>query len=314
MTVAAYPYAIDLQLPWQEDEQQNARFKRLLKRLVIPLLLLFLIIPWLPTVAPEYEERELDIVKTEIILEPVIIEPEATPEPVAPKQKPKPVEQPLQKKSDKPKTAKQKEKDKKKKTIAESQGLTAISSELNSLRQSLDLTKLQKKNVSTSQGGEVARSDASVLGEDQLTQKSQGIVVDDSVMKRENVALAAHQSTSVDGFLDDGAPISDSSNFYSNIQGTRSTESIRRVLEAGKGRAYMDYQRALRDAPGLAGVLVFELVIEADGKVSALKLVSSELASPDLEKKILAHIQKLDFGAEDVSPRKVQYKFNFLPN
>ena len=314
MTVAAYPYAIDLQLPWQEDEQQNARFKRLLKRLLIPLLLLLFILPWLPTVEPEYEERELDIVKTEIVLDPVIIEPEATPEPIAPKQKPKPVDQPLQKKAEKPKTTQQKEKEKKKQTVAESQGLTAISSELNSLRQSLDLTKLQKKNVSTSKGGEIARSDATVLGEDQLTQKSQGIVVDDSVMKRENVALAAHQSTSVDGFVDDGAPISDSSNFYSNIQGTRSTESIRRVLEAGKGRAYMDYQRALRDSPGLAGVLVFELVIEASGEVSKLTLVSSELAMPALEKKILAHIQKLSFGAEDVSPRKVQYKFNFLPN
>ncbi len=313
MSVASYPYALDLQLPWQEDTVQKEKFKRILKRMLIPLFLFLLIMPWLPTVEKDYEERELDIVKTKIMLEPLVVEPVATPTP-APKAKPKPVQQPLQKAPKKPLTAKQKAKEKKKKSVAEAQGLTALSSELNALRQSLDLTKLQKKNVSTSESGKIARADSTVLGEDKLNQKSEGIKVDDSMMKNQNVALAAHKSSTLDGFVDEGAPAVDSENFYSDLKGIRSIESIRQVLEAGKSRAFMHYQRALRDNGDLSGVLVFELVIQADGSISDLKLVSSEFNAPALEKKILATIKKLQFGAEDVSPRKLKYKFNFLPN
>ncbi|MFL0802837.1 MAG: AgmX/PglI C-terminal domain-containing protein [Agarilytica sp.] len=313
MNAASYPYALDLQLPWQEDAVQKEKFKRILKRMLIPLLLFLLIMPWLPTVEKDYEERELDIVKTKIMLEPLVVEPVATPTPV-PKAKPKPVQQPLQKESKKPLTAKQKEKEKKKKSVAEAQGLTALSSELNALRQSLDLTKLQKKNVSTSESGKIARADSTVLGEDKLNQKSEGIKVDDSMMKNQNVALAAHKSATLDGFVDDGAPAVDSENFYSDLKGVRSTESIRRVLEAGKSRSSVHYQRALRQDADLSGVLVFELVIEANGTISHLELISSEFNSPELEKKILATIKKLMFDAEDVSPRKIVYKFNFLPS
>ncbi len=308
-----YPLAIDLQLPWQEDEAQREKFKRTLKRFLIPLLFLFIVIPWLPAPEIEYEERELDIVKTKIVLEPVVIEPEATPVPVRPKLKPKLKPKPLQKKPAKPKSAAQKAKDKKKKEVAEQAGVQALAEQLSSLQQ-LDFTALNKKNVSTSQGGEIARADSTVLGEDKLTQKSTGIKITDDLMKSENVALAAHTTTTQDGFIDDGAPVSDSENYYSDLSSIRSVESIRRVIEAGKSRANLYYQRALRENESLAGVFVFEMTIEPDGKVSKLNVVSSERLAPDLEKKILEVIRALDFGTEEVSAQKVQYKFNFVPS
>lgn len=312
--VQTYPIALDLQLPWQPDQEQEEAFKRTLRRLLIPLLLIFLIIPWLPVFEKEYEERELDIVKTKIILEPVIVEPEAPPIPEKPKPKPIAKPKPLQKEVAKPKKVQPVAKEKKKKNVAEEQGLTAISSQLSSLRQSLDLTKLQQKTVSRSQGGKIARADSSVIGQDQLTQKSEGIQVNDSLMKNENIALAAHQSTELDGFVLDGNPTSDGANFYSDLRGQRSDESIRRVLEASKSRTNLHYQRALRDNPGLAGTFIFQLVIEPDGSISQLKLVSSELNSPELEEKILSSIRQLNFGSQDVSPRSLNYKFNFLPS
>ena len=311
------PLALDLTLPWSEDRRQEEVFKRWLKRILIPLLLLFLVIPWLPTY-DTFEERETDIVKTEIILEPVIEEPEPTPEPPAPQPRPQPTPQPqpkpVQKEAEAPKVAKPPTQEEAKKTVAEEQGLTAISSQLSSLRQSLDLTNLQQKNVSTSTGGEVARADRTVLGEDRLTQKSEGIVIDDSMMKSENVQLAMHEATKLDGFIEDAAPAVDSANFYSDLRGRRSDESIRRVFEAGKSKAYMYYLRELRDNPGLSGTFVFEVVIEPDGRISNLQLVSSELNSPQLEDLILTSVRQLDFGQEDVSPRKLTYKFNFLPS
>lgn len=317
MTATAHhPQALDLALPWQTDAQQEEKFKRTLKRLLIPLLLLFIVIPWLPTFDREYEDRELDIVKTKIVLEPLVVEPEPTPVPEVRKPEPAaaPKPKPLQKESAKPSDAKPVAKEKKKRNVAQEQGLVALSSQLNSLRQSLDLTKLQKKNVSTSRAGKVARANSTVLGADKLTQKSEGIVVDDALMKNENVALAAHESTKLDGFIDDGSPAVDISNFYSDLKGQRSDESIRRVFEAGKSRAYMYYLRELRENPGLAGTFVFEVVIEPSGRISALKLLSSELNAPGLESQILESVKRLNFGAEEVSPRKLKYKFNFLPS
>ncbi|WP_086932167.1 AgmX/PglI C-terminal domain-containing protein [Agarilytica rhodophyticola] len=314
---AAYmsPQALDLVLPWTIDREQEEKFKRSLKRVLIVLLVIFLIIPWLPVPDLAYEESESDIVKTKIVLEPVIVEPEPTPVPVAPTPRPAPPAEPkpVQKKTE-PKEAKPVTKEPKKRDIAKEQGLTAISSQLNSLRQSLDLTKLKKKNVSTSTGGKIARADSTVLGQDNLSQKSEGIVIDDNLMKNENIALTVHESTKLDGFIDEGAPSADSSNFYSDLKGRRSDESIRRVFEAGKSKAYMYYLRALRDDPGLAGTFLFEVVIEPNGRISDIKMVSSELNAPSLESKILDSVKKLNFGAEDVSPRRLKYKFNFLPS
>ncbi len=315
----AYPIALDLQLPWQPDKRQEEAFKRTLRRLLIPLLLLFIVIPLLPVYEKEYEEREIDLVKTKVVLEPIIIEePEAPPVPEAkPKPKPKPEAKPkpLQKKVTQPKKAKPAPRPiEKKKTVAEQHGLTALSSQLSSLTQSLDMQKLQRKTVSKSQGGRIARADSTVLGEDQLTQKSEGIQVDDSQMKNENIALAAHKSTELDGFVLDGMPSSDSENFYSDLAGQRSVESIRKVLEAHKSRAYIYYQRALRDNPSLSGTFIFQLVIQPDGTISNLRLVSSELNSPELEQRILSSIRQLKFGSKDVSPRSINYKFNFLPS
>lgn len=315
-TLVYSPVALELKLPWQTDQEQEEAFKRWLKRLVIPLLLLFLIIPWLPTYDREYEEVESTIVKTQIVLEPIVVEPEPTPEPKkpAPVKAPEPKAKPVQKDVVKPKEPKPAAELEKKRDVAQEQGLTAISSQLDSLRQSLDLSKLQKKNVSTSQGGKIARAESTVLGEDALTQKSQGIVVDDAMLKDKKIALAAHESTKQDGFVDDGDASSDAANFYSDLKGQRSIESIRRVLEGGKSKAYMYYLRALRDTPSLEGTLVFELVIEPNGAISGLRKMSSELNSPELENKILGVIQALNFGAEDVSPRTLKYKFTFLPS
>lgn len=316
MTALAYnlPQALDLRLPWEEDQQQEEAFKRWLKRVLIPLLLLFFIVPWLPTF-DTFKERESTIIKTEIVLEQLEEpEPEPTPPPKKkpkPKQEPKP--EPLAKKPEKPKKV-DPVKQQKKKEVAKEQGLTEISSQLSSLRQSLDMTKLQQKNVSKSTGGKVARADSTVLAEDALTQKSEGIVVDDNLLKDKKVALAAHQSTKMDGFVDDGDATSNAANFYSDLRGQRSIESIRRIMEAGKSKAYMYYLRELKNKPELEGTFIFELVIQPDGSVTGLKVVSSELGAPDLEKKILSVVQALDFGAEDVSARSLKYKFTFLPN
>ena len=266
----ALPLALDLHLPWDNDPAQDEKFKLWLKRALVVCLLLFLVVPFLPVFDKQYEQPETEIIKTQIILDPVIVEPEPAPEPPKPK--------PLEKKKQKaPKLEPVEPKPapagtpppQTKENLAEEQGLSGLSDQLSALRQSMDLTRLQKKNVTESESGKVMRATKTVLGQDNLSRKSEGIVVDESLMNEQAVALAMHESTKLDGFIGGGGDAEgDNTRFYSNIRGQRSDESIRRVFEAGKSRVYMFYMRELRESPGLAGTFVFEVVIQPSGHIS----------------------------------------------
>jgi outer membrane biosynthesis protein TonB len=96
--------------------------------------------------------------------------------------------------------------------------------------------------------------------------------------------------------------------------GGRSDETIRRMMDQQKGGIFAIYNRALRQDPALQGKFVFEMVIEPDGVVSDVKLVSSELRDNELIGKILARIRMIDFGAANVLRTRVNYSLDFLPN
>lgn len=100
----------------------------------------------------------------------------------------------------------------------------------------------------------------------------------------------------------------------SDVGGGRSDEAIRRVMDQQKGGIFAIYNRALRQDPTLQGKFVFEMVIEPDGEVSDVKLVSSELRDNDLVTKILARIRLINFGSANVLRTRVNYSLDFLPN
>lgn len=94
----------------------------------------------------------------------------------------------------------------------------------------------------------------------------------------------------------------------------RSDETIRAVLEQSKGSLYAIYNRSLRQNPTLAGKVLFELVIEPSGAVSSCRIVSSELGDADLERKLIARLKLLNFGAASVAQYKSRWEVNFLPS
>jgi len=94
----------------------------------------------------------------------------------------------------------------------------------------------------------------------------------------------------------------------------RSDETIRAVLEQSKGSLYAIYNRSLRQNPTLAGKVLFELVIEPSGAVSACRIVNSELGDADLERKLIARLKLLSFGAASVAQYKSRWEVNFLPS
>jgi len=95
---------------------------------------------------------------------------------------------------------------------------------------------------------------------------------------------------------------------------SRSIEEIKLVFERNKGAIYAIYNRALREEPSLQGKVVLELKIAPAGQVTDLRIVSSELKSTDLERKLLARIKQFDFGAKDVDAITVTWPVDFLPS
>jgi TonB family protein len=95
---------------------------------------------------------------------------------------------------------------------------------------------------------------------------------------------------------------------------SRSIEEIRLVFERHKGAIYALYNRALRDEPALQGKVVLELKIAPGGEVVDCRVISSELAAAELERKLLARIRQFDFGAKDVETMVVSWPVDFLPS
>ena len=95
---------------------------------------------------------------------------------------------------------------------------------------------------------------------------------------------------------------------------SRSIEEIKLVFERNKAAIYSMYTRALREEPSLQGRVVLELKIAPEGQVVDLRIVSSELKSSELERKLLARIKQFDFGAKDVDAITVTWPVDFLPS
>lgn len=308
MTTTPYEFA----LPWDASGDEDSRFKRILKRLLLLLLLLAVVFPWLPLPEIEREEKE----RVPPSLAKVLIEqrkvapPPPPPEPVKQEEKTETVE-----KKAAPEPAPAKEVKKAREKVSK-MGVAAFSKELSSLRSSLDVAKLQAQNTNVKTGA-AAKAARSVLGATSATKTSGG--VNSSVMNDSGsgTQLAAHSSTSVDSPIGSGTGGGGSSSgggsHRSSVDGGRDMESIRRVFEQHKGAIYALYNRALRSDPGLMGKFVFHIVIEPDGSISSINLVDSQLEDQKLELKLLARIQMISFGPEDVAATPVNYKFDFMP-
>ena len=85
------------------------------------------------------------------------------------------------------------------------------------------------------------------------------------------------------------------------------------VFDKNKGAIYSLYGRALRKDPSLEGKVVIELTISPTGQVVKIRIVSSELNNPALERKLMARIKLFSFGVKSVEELIVTYPIDFLP-
>ncbi|MGR6873271.1 AgmX/PglI C-terminal domain-containing protein [Pseudomonas sp. HK3] len=293
--------ALDMVLPWHEQAEQQERFKRLVKRIMIPIFAFMFIMSIMPHFFSE-EEVEEKIV-TKVILEaPKIID---TPPPPSP-----PTEVKEQKTQNVKKDAKPKEG-----ANTSLQNMEALSKQLSSLRNSVSKSTMQKKNVTVSNSGKVQQSSRSRLGQSNMNSSSGGLKASDITVNAKGAAMVGHVSGDIESPLMD-IPLPDAAEYHYDPKkdSKRDMQSIRRTLERYKGAVYSLYTKALRHNPDLGGRFIFEFVILPNGNIEKLKLKSSELNHSKLEQQMLQKISGINFGQEDVSPTAVQYTFSFLPS
>lgn len=320
MTAAAHLTPPNLQLAWSSSGEDDQLFFKLLRGGLIALLVLGIVIPLIPSnniAAPVKPSDE--VVLTEVIIEPREI---PKPPPVKPKpivkekppeklKKPKPVlKKPEPKKVVKvPKPAPKIEPTAKQK--AEKSGLLQFQDDLQAMRESVDMSKMQGANIT--QGAAQAKTlDRSVITS-QAKATSGGISTASLSRDVGGVALSGRETTRIESELASATGVNPRASSRTTEIPARSIESVRKVMDRNQGPIFSIYNRALRKDPALQGKFVVKMVIEPSGKVSEVKLLSSELSNPALEKKLLSRVRLIQFTAESVIRTAVDYTFDFLP-
>ena len=332
------------ELPWTLSEQDEARFRRILKRILITFLILSLAMPFLPV--PKTDRKKIADVPprlAKLVLEQrqQIVPPVAVPTPEIETPVPKADEKPVplkevKKKETPPPPTKSVEVARKK---AARSGLLAFSDDLADLRANAAANSLQKTaklgpGLGTGSGPGIGKASGPAIGAgarsiitSNVAGGSGGINTSKLSAGTGGGGLAGRDTTQVNspigggsgggGGGDGGGGNSGGGTLTRGGRGdkaARSIEDIRLVFDRNKSAIYSIYSRVLREDPSLQGKVVLKITIAPSGEVSACQVISSELHSPELERKLVARVLQFDFGAKDVGVMVVTYPVDFLPS
>jgi periplasmic protein TonB len=300
------PFYREYELPWEGDEESSARFRKILRVLLIIFVLLGLLFPLLPTPKRTASETEVPTRLARVMIEEKPKPPPPPPPPPKVQEKPKVEEKPVPRP---PVDQKQLAHEKAQKTVNQ------FKDELADLREQMDLTPLaQTKNLSGAVGED------SHAERNMITSKagagSGGITTANGSRGFGTGAgsLTGHDTTAVTsqiarGGLDQRGPTRSGN----SGKAARSREEIELVFDRNKGAIYALYSRELRDKPELQGKLVLEFTIAPSGEVTMCRVVSSELNDPDLERKIIARVRLFRFEPKDVESITTTKPIDFFP-
>jgi protein TonB len=274
-------YYRSFELPWEVDPDEQGRFRRMLVIGLAAVLLLGIVFP-LINLPPRQEAAKP--------VEP----PKPKPEPVAqPKEPPKPVDT--------------------RKKMEQSAAMRAIKDELADLRDEIDTSVLQNRNL-TAAATQESRADRSLIAS-RVGSGSAGISNANSSRGFGGGAgsLTGHNTATVNSKIAAAAAASNVSRTGKSGKGARGNEEIELIFDRNKGAIYALYNRALRDMPELQGKLVLELTITPAGDVADCRVISSELGDAELERKIVARVKLFKFEARDVETITARKTIEFFP-
>lgn len=327
--------APNLMLPWSSSKDDDRRFWKILILLFIPALLISVIIPFIHV--PEPDRKELEKLPPQLAR--VIIEKKEIPLPPPKKEKKKepkkekkqeekkevkPKEKPPEKKREKqppPKKVKPKENPPAAKVeLAKEQAQAEINEfadALVDLRDDFDLSDLDTAVKPTQGTGKAAKVERKVIAS-AASRSTGGISNSNLARNTGGKALSGKTSTKVKSKIASSSGVARKAQADAASKGKkfakRSSEEIRKVMDTTKARVDAIYNRALRKNPVLEGNFKFEMVIEPNGSVSSVRIISSELDDKALEAKLLARIRSIKFGAKNVGRTTVEYDYTFLPS
>ncbi|MDX1812514.1 MAG: AgmX/PglI C-terminal domain-containing protein [Gammaproteobacteria bacterium] len=295
--------------------EQDKRFIRIVRNVLIAFLVLAIIVPFLPVFDLARDKKE----EIPPRFAKVLMEKKQPPKPPKPITKPK-AEPDLPKKEeikpDKPKEVKKKKKPKvaKKQSVQEKvakMGLLALRSELVSMQEDASVNRItqRSKNLLAS-----AKTQAKPRSTPKLTHVNQGSGgIDTSKLSKRTTKTELSQRTLTQVQSAEVAD-SDMKRDGDERRNVRTIEELRLVIERHKGSFNTLFNRQLRKTPGLQGKVLFELVIAPSGDVTSVRILQSELHSPKLERKFLVKWKSINFGAKDVAETIISYPLDFFPS
>lgn len=331
MTATSAP---QLLLPWTDQPGEKTRLNALLTASLVLFMGFIACVEWIhlpPQAQPTPPPMQLLIVDQPVVLPPpplveppketpaepapkAEVKPEVKPEPKAePKPDPKPEPKPQ------PKTptpapsaaAAQEQRITNARNQAAKAGVMQAQDDIAAMRDSLDLSDVNKPSTATptnSPKQAAATVDRAIINSGATTQ-SGGLNVA-SLSKDTGgaggalggrTAEAVQSKLAQSQQMAQAAQANASKNTSAAGAGVRTDEEVKKVLEAAKARITAIYYRILDEDPSLQGRMVFKLTIEPNGSVSSAQLVSSDIKHADLEKKIMALLRGLNFGAKAVA-------------
>lgn len=251
-----------------------------------------------------------------------------------PKLKPKPLEQVEPKPAPLPPPVLHKRKtapskpltkiEKKAREKAESSGLLALTKQLSGIMDTRNVDRMVGNKIHNSNrtNNEEARVDSNILtastgrGDVAISQHIHAGGNGKTTKLDNNQRLLAKRLLAQQGQLSSAGSNHASSDSKNKIRGDnlRSEEDVAYVMDKHKSMLHSLYRRARRIHPGLKGKIIFEITILPSGRVSNVRVVSSDLHDKALEHNLIARIKLFDFGARSVDALTVTIPVEFLPS
>jgi periplasmic protein TonB len=304
--MAIAPYYREYELPWEGDPEESARFRKILRILLILLAIFGILFPLLSPPKPTAAETEVPQRIAQVMIE----EKPKPPPPPPPKPEEKPKVEPEKKiPVTPPVNPKQQAREKAQKQ------LNQVKDELADLRQQMDLTPMQTKNLSGAVGADTHAERSLITSK--VGSGSSGITSANSSRGFGTGAgsLTGHDTTAVTSSIARSGLNSQGPTRTGNSgKASRSREEIETVFDRNKGAIYALYNRATRANPELQGKLVLEFTITPAGDVTMCKVVSTELNDKELESKIVSLVKLFHFEAKDVEAITTSKPIDFFPS
>jgi len=299
------PFYRSYELPWEADEETQARFRRILRISLLLLLILALLFALLP--APRTVPGAVAVPPQ---LARVMLEekPKPPPPPPKPEIKPVPVEKPV------PTPVPPVDKVVEARRKAEKAGINQFKDALADLREKTPIDEGQTKNLTGAVGAD-SHAERSLITS-KVGTASSGITSTSSRGFGSGAgSLTGHETATVTSAIaHSGLDNRGATRTGNSGKAARSREEIELVFDRNKGTIYTLYARAMREHPELQGKLVLELTIAPSGEVTMCRVVSSELHDADLESKIVARVKAYRFEAKDVETITTTKPIDFFPS